>query len=369
MSRVKKAIVALLILILMLMLGACASKGTNETINNDDVSETKELTLDEITESAKQEGRVVSIGMPDTWANWKDTWEDLNDIYGISHSDTDMSSAEEIAKMEAEKDKPTADIGDVGIAFAPVAVQKGVTEPFKTSYWDEIPDWAKDDEGHWMLGYTGTISFMANTKLVENPPESWNDLKEGGYSISIGDVGRAAQANNTIVACALALGGDESNIEPAIAFFEELAKEGRITTLDPSIANFESGEVEVGIMWDFNALNYRDKLGKDDYYVCIPSEGSVISGYATIINKYAPHPNAAKLTREYILSDQGQINLARGYARPIRPNIEMPEDVLQIMLPNKQYKNAKPISDFDAWNKTTETLAELWQSRVLIHMN
>ena len=51
---------------------------------------------------------------------------------GLKHTDTDMSSAEEIAKFEAEKDKPTADIGDVGIAFAPVAVEKGVAQPYKT---------------------------------------------------------------------------------------------------------------------------------------------------------------------------------------------------------------------------------------------
>ena len=54
---------------------------------------------------------------------------------GLKHTDTDMSSAEEIAKFEAEKDKPTADIGDVGIAFAPVAVEKGVAQPYKTTYW------------------------------------------------------------------------------------------------------------------------------------------------------------------------------------------------------------------------------------------
>ncbi len=369
MKRVKNVWVIVLVMTLIMTLGACSNGSDTQEAGSEQASETQALTLEEITKNAKEEGKVVSVGMPDTWANWKDTWEDLNEIYAIDHSDTDMSSAEEIAKMEAEKEKPTTDIGDVGIAFAPIAVEKGITMPYKTSYWDDIPDWAKDDDGHWMLGYTGTISFMTNKKLVANPPKSWDDLLNGDYKVALGDVGRAAQANNALVACALALGGDESNIESAIAFFEELAKQGRISTVDPSVANIESGEVEVAIIWDFNALNYRDKLGRDDYYVCIPSEGSVISGYATILNKYAPHPNAAKLTREYILSDQGQINLARGYARPIRTNVEMPEDVLEMMLPNEQYKNAKPISNFDAWNATTEQLPQLWQSRVLIHLN
>ncbi len=59
-------------------------------------------------------------------------------------------------------------------------------------------------------------------------------------------------------------------------------------------------------------------MGKDRYEVLIPADGSVISSYTTIIDKYAKYPNAAKLAREFILSDKGQINLAKGYARPIR---------------------------------------------------
>ena len=45
-----------------------------------------------------------------------------------------------------------------------------------------------------------------------------------------------------------------------------------------------------------------------DFTVFIPSEASIQTGYATIINKYSKHPCAAALAREYILSDEGQIN-------------------------------------------------------------
>ncbi|HHY2378552.1 TPA: ABC transporter substrate-binding protein, partial [Campylobacter jejuni] len=115
-----------------------------------------------------------------------------------------------------------------------------------------------------------------------------------------------------------ALSGDEKDLSPALAFFNTLAKQRRLVNNDVSIANLEKGEVEAGLVWDFNGLGYRDKVGKDRYEVLIPADGSVISGYTTIINKYAKHPNAAKLAREFILSDKGQINLAKGYARPIR---------------------------------------------------
>ncbi len=326
------------------------------------------LTLADIEQKAKAEGTVVSVGMPDSWANWKDTWNDLGSKYGLKHTDTDMSSAEEIAKFEAEKNNPTADIGDVGIAFGPVAVEKGVTQPYKTSYWDEIPTWAKDTEGHWIVGYQGSISLLANKELVKSPPKSWDDMKKGDYKVAVGDVTKAAQAQMAVLAAAIAFGGDEKNIQPGIDFFAELAKQGRLSLADVKVANFEKGEVPVGLLWDFNALGYRDQIDPNRFEVNIPREGSVVSGYATIINKYAPHPHAAMLTREYILSDAGQINLAKGYARPIRDSVKLPEDVAKKLIPKEQYANAKPIGDYKAWEETAKKLPQLWQEQVLANM-
>jgi putative spermidine/putrescine transport system substrate-binding protein len=129
----------------------------------------------------------------------------------------------------------------------------------------------------------------------------------------------------------------------------------------------EKGEVEVGLMWDFNALGKRAIIDQKMFTVSIPLDGSVSAGYATIINKYAKNPNAAKLTREYIFSDAGQVNLARGYARPIRSNVVLPQDAKDKMLPAAEYKNAKPIEDFAAWEATTKTIARQWQEQVMVY--
>ncbi|NOH78613.1 ABC transporter substrate-binding protein [Vibrio sp. RE86] len=327
----------------------------------------KDADLESLIKAAQNEGAVYSVGMPDSWANWKDTWTDLTSNYGLKHQDTDMSSAQEIAKFEAEKRNATADIGDVGFAFARVAVKKGVTQPYKPSTWSDIPNWAKDQEGHWALAYTGTISFISNNNLVKDAPKTWQDLLEGNYKVTVGDVGVAAQANNAVLAAAFANGGDEANLKPAIKFFGELAKQGRLSFTDPNIANLEKGEVEVAIMWDFNALNYRDKIDRERFSVNIPQDGSVISGYTTIINKYAKNPNAAKLAREYIFSDQGQINLAEGYARPIRTNVELPQSIQDKLIANDQYSNVHPVTDFSAWEKSARKLPRQWQESVLIH--
>ncbi|HDS0936201.1 TPA: extracellular solute-binding protein [Pseudomonas putida] len=327
--------------------------------------------LKALEDAARKEGTVNSVGMPDAWANWKGTWEDLASKYGLKHSDTDMSSAQEIAKFEAEKDNASADIGDVGAAFGPIAVTKGVSQPYKPSTWDQVPEWAKDKDGHWARAYTGTIAFIINKDLVkeEERPKTWHDLEKGKYKVAIGDVGTAAQAANGVLAAAIAYKGDESNVAPGLQLFTKLAQQKRLSLANPTIQTLEKGEVEVGVVWDFNGLSYREQIDPKRFEVLIPSDGSVISGYTTVINKYAKHPNAAKLTREYIFSDAGQINLAKGHARPIRAeHLKLPADVQAKLLPNEQYGAAQPIKNAEAWEATSKKLPQMWQEQVIIEM-
>ena len=269
--------------------------------------------------------------------------------------------------MKRRKKDATADIGDVGIAFGPIAEDSDLTLAYKTSYWDEIPDWAKDDDGDWIVGYTGTISFLTDTNNVKNAPTSWDDIKNGDYNVSIGDALTANQAQFAILAAAMAYGGDETNLQPGIDFFAELAKQGRLQG-DPSVANLEKGEIDVAILFDFNSLGYRSQIDEARFDVVIPEEGSVTSGYATVINKYATNPHAAMLTREYILSDAGQENLAKGYARPIRENVELSAEVKGLLLPAEMYENAQPVKDQKAWEETTKQIPQMYQEQVLIHV-
>ena len=323
--------------------------------------------LYDLEQAARREGKLNTLAMPGPWANWKEIWQNLDKIYQIRHRDTDMTSGQAISKMRAEGKQATADLCDVGFEFAPIAKSQGITQPYKPETWDEIPDWAKDSEGHWMLSYTGTIAFIIDRNAIKNPPRSWRELLSSNYRVAIGEVGSGSQPTNGVLAAAIAMGGSEHDVSPGIQLFSTLAKEQRLNLANPVISNLEKGEVEVGILWDFNALNYRTLINPDRFEVLIPSDGSVISGYSTLINKYARNPNAAKLAREYILSDAGQINLATGYARPIR-NVPLPNAVQKKLLPGEQYRKARPVQDHSAWRRSARELPMLWQEEVMIHM-
>lgn len=347
------------------LLAGCAEEGQTETVDLNAMS------FDEIAEKAKEDGEVNSVGMPDTWANWGETWTEIEEKYGIKHTDTDMSSAEEIALFANEANDATKEIGDVGQSFGPVAEEQGVTLPYKTSYWDSVPDWAKDDDGDWIIGYYGTITFITNKNLVEEAPTSWQDVLEGDYTLTIGDVSVATQAQSGLLSAAIAFGGDESNIQPGLDFFKTLAEEGRLDMGDTSVARLEKGEIEVAVLWDYNSLGYRSQIMENNpdanFEVSVPSDGAIQSGYCTIINKYTKRPYAAAVAREYILSDEGQINLAKGYARPIRDDVELPEDVKANLLPDDQYTNARFIEDQEAWDQAVADLSSSWQEEVVAY--
>ena len=324
-----------------------------------------EMSLEEIVAEAKKEERVDSVGMPDSWANWGETWKDIERTYGLKHSDV------ELAVFEAEKNNATKDIGDVGQSFGPLAESKGLTIPFKTTYWESIPDWAKDDDGDWIIGYYGTITIITNRKLVPTPPKSFADILEGDYMVTAGDVMKGTQAQCAVLSAAIANGGSESDITPGLEFFKKLAEQERLDKGEGNMSRLEKGEIACYFLWDFNSLGYRDQFKKNnaktEYDITVPSDGSVQSGYTTVINAYTKRPHAAALTREFILSDKGQINLAKGYAKPIRSDVKLPEDIAAKLLPDEQYQNARPIKDAKAWEETVKTLGMRWQEEVLAY--
>lgn len=321
-------------------------------------------TLDEIIEKAKAEGRVESVGMPDSWANWGLTWQDLKDEYGIDHADTDMSSAEELQMFATEGEKGTKDIGDVGFAFGKQAIDEDLVQGYKTSYWDSVPDWAKAEDGKWMVAYTGATTFLTNTDLVSEVPTSWADIKAGDYTVAIGDInGGTAQA--AVIASAYAFGGSLDNLDPAFEFWTEMAEAGRINTLDILQQNFETGEVPVGVIWSYTAIPYKDQITQYKMEATIPSDGSIMSGYASVINKYAPHPFAAALAREWIFSDAGQANLAKAGAIPTRTDVEIPAEIEEATFAKAEYADAIPMEDADAYAAACETVATRWQEEII----
>ncbi|MDR3114326.1 MAG: extracellular solute-binding protein [Treponema sp.] len=327
------------------------------------------LTIEQLVEGAKKEGRIESVAMPDDWADWKTSWEIISKRYGIQHFDTDMGSAEEIQIFKAEKDSPTKDIGDVGHSYGLVAINEDVVQPYKPRTWDSIPAWAKDREGRWALSYTGTIAFAVNTdKTGGVVPASWGELKASPFPVTMGNVISSSSPQVAVISCAIAMGGSLDNVRPGIEYFKDLARSGRIDPGSYSRTRLGNGEITVlAGRYDLSGLQYRDLIKEargPNISVTIPQDGAITSGYCLIFNKYAPHPHATALAIEYLFSDEGQIDRARGYARPIR-DVPIPADIKAKMLPDSLYAKATLVTDPAALQKAQAEVARLWEEEVI----
>lgn len=357
----------------LFVLSGCG--GSSESDAETEKVDLNSMTMEELIEGAQAEGRLETTGMPDDWANWGESWQSFMDLYGIEHYDTDMASAETVAIFEAEKDSPTKDFGDVGQAFALTAVEKDVLQGYKVSTWDSIPDWAKDPEGRWYVTYTGTNGFLINPNLTGGEiPETWEDIKNGDYMVSPGNVIGGASSQVAVLACAMAYGGGLDNVQPGIDFFKELAEQGRLDPGDPTRDRVATGEVACMVSrYDFQCLSWRDEINAADpsmnLVATIPSDASVTSGYALLFNKWAPHPCAAALGIEYLLSDEGQIERAKSYARPIRSDVEIPQEIAEKMLPDSAYENSTEITDVESFANACAEIARLWEEEVLPLIN
>ena len=86
----KRLAFGLVLSLFVLMLAACEAGGGKEGSSNTSGNAAanaganagagapaEEISLADLEKKAKEEGSVVSVGMPDSWANWKDTWADL----------------------------------------------------------------------------------------------------------------------------------------------------------------------------------------------------------------------------------------------------------------------------------------------------
>jgi putative spermidine/putrescine transport system substrate-binding protein len=325
--------------------------------------------MDALIAGAQKENKIVSYGMPREWANLGEMWDTFKAKYEIaSWEDTDMGSATEIAKFLAEKDNPVADIGDIGILFAPSAVQFGVVAPFKNDTWDEIPEWAKHPEGLWATQYYGSLSFWVNTDLVDPVPATWQDLLKPEYQglVTIDDPRTAAQGNFAVIGAAFANGGNETDVAPGLAYFKQMNDIGNLNPTGLDLAKIQKGEVALGIGWDYLGLGFRDSLaGQVNLDVVIPEDGSTVGPYVSIVNKWAPNPYAARLMRNFILSPEGQLIYAKGYATPILASVEIPAD-LQAKRPSPEaYASVKPIENWPAAVASFQQIADSWGNDVL----
>jgi putative spermidine/putrescine transport system substrate-binding protein len=362
------------------LLAACAPKATTPAgAALPDLTSGNTIPLDQLTAAAKTEGSLTTIALPHDWANYGEIIETYKKKYGleVNELNPDAGSADELEAIRANKEskgQQAPDVIDIGVAHTETAMKDGLLAKYKVATWDSIPEDAKNPDGFWWSEYYGVLVFEVSKPAIENTPQDWEDLLKPEYKGKVamaGDVLKSNQSVQTVLASGLSRsGGDITKAaEAGLQFWKEMNEAGNFIPVIADQGKIAQGETPIVMEWDYLALANRDSLaGNPELEIVVPKTGVLAGPYAGGISAYAPHPYAARLWWEFVMSDEGQNLYLKGYAHPIRFNDMakrgvIPQEIMDKLPPAENYAKAV----FPTLQQLTETktyITENWRKVV-----
>lgn len=292
-----------------------------------------------------QAADAICYNCPPQWADWATQLKTIKKHLGYSIPHDNKNSGQTLSQLLAEKSSPVADVAYYGVSFGIQAAQKDVVMAYKPKHFDEIPKGLRDPQGRWFTIHSGALGFFVNKDALEGKPvpRSWKDLLKPDYKGMVGylDPSSAFVGYAGAVAVNRAMGGSLDNFDPAIKYFQDLAKNNPIVPKQTSYARVLSGEIPILFDYDFNA--YRGKYkDKSNVEFVIPAEGTVVVPYVMSLVKNSPNPSKGKKILDFIMSDEGQKVWANAFLRPVRASA-MSKEAAAKFLPASDYARAKPL--------------------------
>ena len=314
---------------------------------------------------AAAQQRAVCYNCPPEWADWGSQLKAIQARLGIQVPPDNKNSGQAIAALIAEKANPVADVTYLGGIAADPAKDAGVLTPYKPANWEKIPADLKDPDGNWFTIHSGTLGLFVNKAALGNKPvpQSWADLLKPEYKGLVGylDPTSAAVGQLGVMAINLALGGTYDNLDPAIKFFKELAKNQPIVPKQTSYARVISGEIPILLDYDFNAYRgqYTDKA---PVQFVIPKEGTLVFPYVMGLVNKGPNPDNGKKVLDFVLSDESQAMWGNAYLRPVFAD-RLSAEAKAKFLPDAEYARAKAV-DLKSLAKAQAQIVERYRKEV-----
>ena len=273
-------------------------------------------------EGAKKEGQVVFYSGMIPNQTLRPLAESFQKKYaGVKLNFWRADSEEIVIKMTAEQRAGNM-VGDVleGTGVGELAVEAGLVQPFTSPVLNEYPDQYHDPRHLWAptrLSYFGTAY---NTKQVSGDkiPRNLDALLEPAWQSKMAwSFAPATGAGLFLTTIRLTLGE-----EKAAAYFQKLSKQKIANLAETSrtvVDRVYAGEYAIGLaIYAHHPLISKGKGAPVDTVLMEPVASAA---GVMLVAKNLPHPNAAMLLVDFILSKDGQEIMAKSEYFPARPDV------------------------------------------------
>jgi iron(III) transport system substrate-binding protein len=282
---------------------------------------------------------------------------------GVKVRFTFLSSGPAVARIEAEKNNPQADIWYGAPSENHVVLrEKGLSQPYVSPNAKDLAAKYKDPEGYWTSFYMNPLGFASNVNVLKQkgvePPTSWADLlkPELKAQVQTPSPQTSGTGYNMVAALVMIMGEEKA--------FDYLKK------LNPSIQTYTQsgtapskaaaiGQAGVGIQFTPAFL----QLIEEGYplKITFPKEGVGFEAPAISILKGAPHLELAKKLVDWSITIPGQnaITDAKTYFFPVHPKARLAKGLPSF--------DEVPAINYDAvWaGKEKKRLVDRWINEVL----
>jgi len=229
---------------------------------------------------------------------------------------------------EARARRPLADMVDSTTALAPL-LEAGLVAQFRPREAERYPADSKDPDGYWTSPnvYYYTAAYNTNLVTAAEAPKTYDDLLDPkwkgkmAWTYDLTGGGPPGFIHNI-----LTIKGQEKGMEYLHAFAKQepvVIPAAQRVVLDKAI----SGEYPIALM----TLSYHSTIsaakGAPIQWLKMPP--MIMSPNTISVLKTAPHPNAARLLIEFILSRQGQEIMAANDYMPADPTVPVKDPELQ----------------------------------------
>lgn len=311
----KKILAVLLVVLMALSLSACGKKDVADDGGDDTVG-----------------GGSLVIYSPNTDALVA-VCDTFGEKYGIDVQVVSAGTGECLERISAEKDNPQGDIMFGGMNYANSYNPDYVPlfEQYVAKGDENLPEAYQNFNGittHYCLD--GSAALLINTDEYAKLGLDIDEFK--GYAdllrpelkgkIAMGDPANSSSAWAELTNMLLVM-GDEPYDETAWEWVKSFIENLNGIMLSSSSAIYKgvvAGEYVVGVSYEDPCVSLLVD-GATNVKLVYPEEGAVWLPAGTAIIKNAPNMENAKLFIDWIISDEGQAEIAKTTARPVNPNI------------------------------------------------
>jgi iron(III) transport system substrate-binding protein len=275
----------------------------------------------ELVEGAKKEKKLVfytTIDLPQTI----EVVRDFVQKYPFLKLELHPLEAETLVKKIQDEARSGMSTWDVllggGGSFQPL-LEANLVVSYHSPQREAVSDALNDSEGYWSGYFINSYVLGYSTTLVkeEEIPKSYDGLLEPrwkGNRIAIDST-----AHGLLRGLAAAWGEDK-----AVAYLERLADQQPVMARASitAVESVHTGNVSMVIARAPVIQGYKKKLQSPIDW--IPLEPTVAQIDAVMLSAQSPHPNAARLFVDFVLSKEGQSALAAVQQIPVRRDMEPP---------------------------------------------